>query len=161
IAGRCRGPDALPGAGGGQVEVQERENVRTKHCLSLAVARTIAAAAEAEAVRQGWNVVIAIHDDGGNLIYLQRMDGTQVGSVTVAQEKARTAVLFKRPSKALEEAVAGGRTVVMAMPGATPIEGGLPLEYKGEVVGAIGVSGVQSFQDGIVAKAGVDALGQV
>lgn len=132
--------------------------MKTKHCLTLAVAKRIAAAAEAEAVRQGWNVVIAVHDDGGNLIYLQRMDATQVGSVTVAQEKARTAVLFKRPSKALEEAVAGGRAVVMAMPGATPIEGGLPLEYAGEVVGAIGVSGVQSFEDGIVAKAGAGVM---
>jgi glc operon protein GlcG len=134
--------------------------VRTKHCLTLADAKRIAAAAEAEAVRQGWNVVVAVHDDGGNLIYLQRMDGTQIGSVIVAQEKARTAVLFKRPSKALEDAVLGGRPVVMTMPGATPIEGGLPLVFEGEVVGAIGVSGVQSFQDGVVAKAGADALAQ-
>ena len=132
--------------------------MRNKPALTLADAKRVAAAAEAEAVKNGWNVVIAIHDDGGNLLYLQRMDGTQVGSVVVAQEKARTAVLFKRPSKAIEDAVAGGRTVMLAMPGATPIEGGLPLVYEGEVVGAIGISGVQSFQDGIIAKAGADAL---
>jgi uncharacterized protein GlcG (DUF336 family) len=132
--------------------------MRTKHCLTLETAKMIAAAAEAEAARQGWNVVIAIHDDGGNLVYLQRMDGTQVGSVVVAQEKSRTAILFKRPSKAMEDAVAGGRNVVMTMPGATPIEGGLPLVHKGEIVGSIGVSGVQSNQDGIVAKAGADVL---
>lgn len=134
--------------------------LRTKHSLTLADAKRIAAAAEAEAVHQGWNVVIAIHDDGGNLVYLQRMDDTQIGSITVAQEKARTAILFRRPSKALEDAVAGGRAVVMTMPGATPIEGGLPLVFQGEIVGAIGVSGVQSFQDGIVAKAGADVLAQ-
>lgn len=132
--------------------------MRTKHCLTLADAKRIAAAAEAEAVLQGWNVVIAIHDDGGNLIYLQRMDDTQIGSVVTAQEKARTAILFKRPSKALEDAVTGGRAVVMTMPGATPIEGGLPLVFQDEVVGAIGVSGVQSSQDGIVAKAGAGVL---
>jgi uncharacterized protein GlcG (DUF336 family) len=132
--------------------------MKTKHSLTLDVAKRIAAAAEAEAASQGWNVVIAIHDDGGNLVYLQRMDGTQIGSVVVAQEKSRTAILFKRPSKAIEDAVAGGRTVMMAMPLATPIEGGLPLVYKGEIVGSIGVSGVQSFQDGIVAKAGADVL---
>lgn len=132
--------------------------MRNKPALTLEDAKRVAAAAEAEAVKNGWNVVIAIHDDGGNLLYLQRMDGTQVGSVVVAQEKGRTAVLFKRPSKAIEDVVAGGRTVMLAMPGATPIEGGLPLVYEGEVVGAIGVSGVQSFQDGIIAKAGVEAL---
>ncbi len=129
-----------------------------KHCLTLADAKGIAAAAEAEAARNDWRVVVAICDDGGNLLYLQRMDDTQVGSVQVAIEKARTACLFKRPSKAIEEVVASGRTVMMALPGATPIEGGLPLLHQGQLVGAIGVSGVQSFQDGIVAKAGVGVL---
>lgn len=132
--------------------------MRNKPALTLEDAKRIAAAAEAEAVKNGWNVVIAILDDGGNLIYLQRMDGTQIGSIVVAQEKGRTAVAFKRPSKAFEDVVVGGRQVMLAMPGATPIEGGLPLVYEGEVVGAIGVSGVQSSQDGIIAKAGADAL---
>ena len=129
--------------------------MKMKPTLTLDDAKQIVAAAEAEALRQGWNVVIAIHDDGGNLLLLQRMDGTQIGSVHVAQEKARTALLFKRPSKALEDAVQGGRTVMITLPGATPIEGGLPLVYQGVVVGSIGVSGVQSNQDGIVAAAGV------
>lgn len=132
--------------------------MRNKPALTLADAKRVAAAAEAEAVKNGWNVVIAIHDDGGNLLYLQRMDGTQIGSILVAQEKGRTAVSFKRPSKAFEDMVAGGRQVLLSMPGATPIEGGLPLVYEGEIVGAIGISGVQSSQDGIIAKAGADAL---
>lgn len=132
--------------------------MRNKPALTLEDAKRIAAAAEAEAVKNGWNVVIAVLDDGGNLLYLQRMDGTQIGSIVVAQEKGRTAVAFKRPSKAFEDVVVGGRQVMLAMPGATPIEGGLPLVYEGEVVGAIGVSGVQSSQDGIIAKAGADAL---
>jgi uncharacterized protein GlcG (DUF336 family) len=131
----------------------------TKSCLTLADAKSIAQAAEAAALSNGWNVVIAILDDGANLLYLQRMDGAQIGSVQVAMEKGRTACLFKRPSKALEDAVAGGRTVMLALPSATPIEGGLPLMWKGELVGAIGVSGVQSSQDGVIAQAGADSLG--
>lgn len=131
----------------------------TKHALTLADAKAIAAAAEAEADRQGWNVVIAILDEGANLLYLQRMDGAQLGSVRVAQEKARTAILFRRPTKALEDVVAGGRTAMLTLPGATPIEGGVPLVHQGQIVGAIGVSGVQSFQDAIVANAGAAALG--
>jgi len=132
--------------------------MRTKPALTLADARRIAAAALAEAEANGWTVVVAILDDGGHLILLERMDGTQLGSVVVAQEKARTALLFKRPTKALEDAVAGGRQVVMTMPQATPIEGGLPLLYQGEVVGAIGISGVQSFQDGQIAGAGARVM---
>jgi len=126
--------------------------------LGLAEAKAVAAAAQAVAVQNGWNVVIAIVDEGGYLHYLERMDGTQMASVHVAQEKGRTAALFKRPSKALEDAVAGGRHAILRMPGATPIEGGLPLIYRGELVGAIGVSGVQSSQDGLIAQAGADYL---
>ena len=95
--------------------------------LGLEDARRIASAARAKAIVEGWNVVIAIVDDGGHLILLERADGTQKASVIVAQEKARTAILFKRPTKALEDAIAGGRQVMLALPGATPIEGGLPL----------------------------------
>jgi glc operon protein GlcG len=130
----------------------------TKKALNLTVAKQIAAAAEAEAVKNKWNVVIAIVDDGGHLVYLQRMDETQIGSVQVAQEKARTAVFFKRPSKALEDAVAGGRNAVLRLPGALPIEGGLPLTADGKVIGAIGVSGVTSQQDGQIAAAGAAVL---
>jgi uncharacterized protein GlcG (DUF336 family) len=78
----------------------------------------------------------------------------------VAQHKARAAALFRRPTKALEEIVAGGRVAMLSLPNITPVEGGLPLVHEGQIVGAIGVSGVQSFQDGLVAKAGADALGQ-
>jgi glc operon protein GlcG len=101
----------------------------TKPVLTLEAAKKLAAAAEEEAVKNKWNMVIAIVDDGGNLLYLQRLDGTQTGSIEVALQKAKTAVHFKRPSKALEDAVTGGRTVVLAL-GAMPIEGGLPLMVK-------------------------------
>jgi uncharacterized protein GlcG (DUF336 family) len=126
--------------------------------LNLEVAKAIAAAAEQHAVKNKWNVVIAILDDGGNLIYLQRMDGTQIGSVDVAVAKAKTAVLFKRSSKALSDAVASGRTAMMTLPGALAVEGGVPIVSEGEIVGSIGVSGVTSEQDGMIAQAGVDAL---
>jgi glc operon protein GlcG len=133
-------------------------NLATKSTLNLEVVKKIAAAAEAEAKKNNWNVVISIVDDGGNLIYLQRLDGTQIGSVEISQHKARSAFLFKRPTKALEDVVLGGRSVMMALPGVTPVEGGLPLMYNDQVVGAIGVSGVKSSEDGIIAKAGADVL---
>lgn len=132
--------------------------MRTKFELSLADAKRVAAAAELEAERNGWSVVIAIVDDAGVLIYLERLDGTQPASSEVAQHKARAAALFRRPTKALEEIVAGGRVAMLSLPNITPVEGGLPLVYEGQIVGAIGVSGVQSFQDGIVAQAGAEAL---
>jgi len=128
-----------------------------KKVLNLDGARKIAAAAEAEAKKNNWNVVIAIVDDGGNLLYLQRMDGTQTGSIQVAIEKARTAQAFKRPTKVFEDAVTGGRNVILAL-GALPIEGGLPVKVGDQVVGAIGVSGVTAPQDGQIAKAGADTV---
>jgi uncharacterized protein GlcG (DUF336 family) len=130
----------------------------TKKALTLDLAKKIAAAAEAEAVKNKWTVVIAILDDGGNLVYLQRADGTQIGSIEVAQAKARSAVSFKRSTKVFEDAVTQGRLGVLKLPGALATEGGLPLEWQGQVIGAIGVSGVTSQQDGQIAKAGVDAL---
>jgi uncharacterized protein GlcG (DUF336 family) len=130
----------------------------TKKVLTLDAAREIASAAQAEARKNGWNVVIAVVDDGGHLIYLERMDGTQVASVIVAQQKAACAIRFKRPTKALEDVVVGGRTVVMKLAGAVPVEGGLPIVVNGEFLGAIGVSGVTSTQDGQVAAAGLAAL---
>ncbi|MBL8177005.1 MAG: heme-binding protein [Bryobacterales bacterium] len=133
----------------------------TKKSMTLEAARQIAAAAEAEAKKNKWNVVIAIVDDGANLVYLQKMDETQIGSIEVAQEKARTAVKFKRASKVFEEAVKGGRQVVLKLPGALPIEGGLPLMSDGKVIGAIGVSGVQSNEDGIIAAAGEAAFSRM
>ncbi|MBI5751892.1 MAG: heme-binding protein [Hydrogenophilales bacterium] len=131
----------------------------TKHTLSLEAAKQVATAAEKFARKKGWNVVISIVDDGGHLMYLARMDGAQIGSVEVAQAKARTALAFKRPTKVWSEALKGGRMQILGLPGATPIEGGLPLVLKGEFLGAIGVSGVTSEQDGEVALAGLAALG--
>jgi glc operon protein GlcG len=130
-----------------------------KKALTLEAAKKIAAAAEAEAVKNKWNVVIAIVDDGGHLIYLQRMDGTQTGSVDVAIRKAQTAMSFKRPTKVFEDAIAGGRNALIALHGALPLEGGLPLITGGQPIGAIGVSGVKSTEDGQIAKAGADAVG--
>ncbi|SFK04687.1 GlcG/HbpS family heme-binding protein [Methylocapsa palsarum] len=132
-----------------------------KKALSLADAKQIAAASEEEARNNQWSVTIAILDDGGNLLYLQRMDDAPVGSIVVAQKKARTAFLFKRSTKSLEEVIAGGRSAMLALPGATPIEGGLPLLNDGHIVGSIGVSGVQSPQDAQVARAGVDVAAKL
>lgn len=129
-----------------------------KKALTLAAAKSIAAAAEVEAKKNNWNVVIAVVDDGANLIYLQRMDGTQIGSVDIAQMKARTAIRMKRPSKALEDVVAGGRNAVLKLPDVLPVEGGVPLTVDGQMIGAIGVSGVTSQQDGQIAAAGAKVL---
>lgn len=130
----------------------------SKKVLTLEAAQKISQAARDEAKKNGWNMVVCLVDDGGHLILLERMDGTQLGSVQIAQDKARTAALFKRPSKALEEAVAVGRTVVMKLTGAIPIEGGIPIMAGGELIGAIGVSGATSPQDGQVAAAGLAAI---
>lgn len=132
--------------------------MRSAPQLELADARRVAAAASAKAQAEGWTVVVAIVDEGGHLMFLERADGTQKGSSVVAQEKARTALLFKRPTQALEAAIAAGKLQMLDLPGATPIEGGLPLIVDGHVVGAIGVSGVLSGQDGLVAAAGAFAL---
>ena len=130
-----------------------------KKALSIVEAKKIAAAAMAEAEKNNWTVVVAIIDDGGHLMYLERRDGTQLASSEIAVGKARAALYFKRPSKSLQDAINGGRPssatlnreVVM-------VEGGLMLKYQNQIVGAIGVSGVASEQDAAVAKAGVDSL---
>ncbi|WP_457795801.1 GlcG/HbpS family heme-binding protein [Methylocystis sp. S23] len=132
--------------------------MKMKFVLTRADAKRVAAAAAQEAERNGWSVVIAIVDDAGLIVYLERLDGAQPASCEIAQAKARAAALFKRPTKALEETVAGGRVALLGLPHVTPVEGGLPLVHEGQVVGAIGVSGVQSFEDGMVARAGADAL---
>lgn len=128
--------------------------------LTLEQAKKAVAAAEAEARKNSWNVVIAVLDSGGHLVLLERLDNTQFGSVEVAQRKAYTAVAFRRPSKVFQDGVAAGGEGLrlLALEGATPIEGGLPLVIEGKVAGAIGVSGVTSQQDGQIAKAGADAL---
>lgn len=131
--------------------------VETK-MVTLEAAKTIAVATDAEARKHGWRMVVAIVDPGGHLLYLQRSHDTQTGSVEVAIQKARSAVAARRPTKVWEEALAAGRTAVLALPGLIPIEGGLPLVVDGQVVGGIGVSGGTAAQDGQVAKAGADAL---
>lgn len=128
--------------------------------IALAEAARVMAAAEAEAVRNDWPMVIAIVGSGGHLVMLHALDDAQHGSVAVAQAKAETAVNFRRPSKLFEEAVeAGGLGLrVLAMSNLLPLDGGLPLIVDGCVIGAIGVSGMQSTQDAQVAAAGVAAL---
>ena len=129
-----------------------------KPVLTLDEAKKVALAAETEAQANSWAVVIAVVDDGGHLLYLQRSHDTQFGSVDTAIMKANAAVAFKRPTKSSEDAVLSGRLIHLALPGVIPAEGGIPLLHDGIVVGGIGVSGVRSFQDGQVAQAGVAAL---
>ncbi len=133
----------------------------TKKVLTLEAAKKIVAAAEAEARKNNWNVAIAIVDDGGNLVYFQRLDGTQLASLEIAQFKARGAIGFRRPTKEYYDSLSSGATYVLKVPWLAPVEGGVPLVAGGEVIGAIGVSGVTSQQDGVVAAAGAAALAQM
>ena len=110
-------------------------------------------------MRNEWKVVIAIVDDGGHLLYLQRSHNTQFGSVETAIAKALAAVAFQRPTKASEDAVLSGRLIHLALPGVIPAEGGVPLLRDGQVIGGLGISGVRSVQDGQIAAAGSAALG--
>src|SRR5271157_5704770 len=128
--------------------------------ISLEMARKVAVPALAEAAKNGWTMAVAIVDPAGNLVYYEKMDNTQLASAHVAVEKARTAATYKRPTKAFQDAVAaGGEGLrVLALPGAVPLEGGIPLLVDGKIVGAIGVSGGASAQDGQCAKAGAEAL---
>ena len=117
------------------------------------------AAAEAEATKNKWTVAIAIVDEAGDLIALHKIDDTQAGSIDIAIAKARTSARMKRPTKALEDAVAGGRNALLGVEGLMPLEGGVPITVGGRIVGAVGVSGVTSQQDAQVAMAGIAALG--
>jgi len=132
--------------------------MRTKHALTLDDAKRIAAAAEAEALRNGWKVCIAIVDDGAHLLHFTRLDGTQLASVEIALGKAKTALLGKRASKMYEDLVANGRVAALSMPGITHLEGGVPIVFEGDYVGAVGVSGVKSSEDAQIASAGIAAL---
>lgn len=132
-----------------------------RKALTLEAAKQIAAAAEAHARKNNWNVCIAILDEGGHLIYFQRMDGTQIGSVEISMRKARSAVFYKRPTKAFQERAAKGEPHIAALPAALPFEGGVPIIVGDEVLGAIGVSGVMSQQDGEIAQAGLEALAKM
>ena len=128
--------------------------------ISLENAKKAAAPALAEAEKNHWNMAVAIVDPSGNLVYYEKMDNTQLGSATVAVDKARSAALFKRPTKALQDALAAGGDGlrILRVQGAVPVEGGIPLIMDGKIVGAIGVSGATSAQDAQCAKAGADAL---
>ncbi|HKQ81011.1 MAG TPA: heme-binding protein [Steroidobacteraceae bacterium] len=132
--------------------------MRNKTALTLDDAQRVLAAALEKAAQKHWAVSIAIMDDGANLLSFARMDGAKLGSVTTAIEKARTAVLFERPTKGLEEIIASGRNAMLNLPHSVPIQGGLPLIHETTIVGAIGVSGVTSPEDEEVARAGAAAL---
>jgi len=131
----------------------------SRKTLSLEAARVALAAAEAEAARNDWRVAIAVVDDGGHTIAFVRLDGTQWSSIQTAIEKARAAVAWKRPTRLLEESVNKGRTSFLSIGrGMALLQGGVPIEVDGAVVGALGVSGVKASDDEIVALAGVNAL---
>jgi glc operon protein GlcG len=130
----------------------------TKKVLTLEAAKKLATFAESEAMKNKWTMVIALVDDGANLVYLERMDDTQIGSIEIAQQKARTAIMFKRPTKTYQERVQSGATFILKLPNVIPVEGGLPIIIDNQYIGAIGVSGGSSDQDGIVAKAALDAF---
>ena len=128
--------------------------------ITLDNAKAAAALAIAEAGRQGWTMAVAIVDPAGTLVYYEKMDDTQLGSATVAIAKARSAALFKRPTKEFQDTLAkgGDGLRVLRLEGAVPVEGGLPLVVDGKIAGAIGLSGGTSAQDGQCAQAGADAL---
>lgn len=134
-----------------------RAQLADRKVLTLAAAKEMAAAAETEAARNGWNLVIVILDDGGNLLYLQRMDGVQLASLQVAQAKARTALLYRRPTKEFADRMTAGNTP-LAMPEVMPLEGGLPIVVDGRVIGAIAASGATGAQDAQAVQKGIDAL---
>ena len=127
--------------------------------IGLAAAKKAMAAAEAEAAKNSWPVAIAVVDSAGQLVLFQRQDGTQIGSIDIAVGKAKTANDFRRPTKALENAVAGGGAGLrlLSVRNMSPLEGGVPILADGKVIGAVGVSGVASGQDAQVAQAGADA----
>ncbi|MBU3711685.1 MAG: heme-binding protein [Limnohabitans sp.] len=134
--------------------------MKTKHTLELADLKTIAAAAEAEALRNQWAVTIAIVDDGGHLLWLQRLDGAPAISAHIAPAKANTAALGRRESKVYEDVINGGRYSFLSAPDLKGmLEGGVPILKDGQVIGAVGVSGVKSSEDVQIARAGIAALG--
>lgn len=131
--------------------------MKTTQQLTLADLKIIAAASEAEAIKNNWAVTIAISDAGGHLLWLQRLDGAPAMSALVAPDKARTSALSGKPSKVFEDMVNNGRTAGLAMPIST-LEGGEPILIDGVVIGAVGVSGVKASEDAQIAQAGIKAL---
>jgi len=128
--------------------------------ISLENAKKASAAAIAEARKNSWNMAVAVVDPSGTLVYYEKMDNTQNGSAKVAIDKARSAALFKRPTKVFADRIATGNAGILAVEGAIPVEGGIPLVIDGHIVGAIGVSGDTSEHDGQCAQMGVDSLKQ-
>ena len=126
--------------------------------ISLEVAKKAAAAAIAEARKNGWGMTVAITDGGGVPVYLERLDSSQYASADGAVKKAQSSAAYRRPTKVFQDIVAGGQNVFLGLPGAFPLEGGLPIVIDGKLVGAIGVAGGSAQQDGQVATAGVNAL---
>jgi glc operon protein GlcG len=128
--------------------------------VTIETAKKVAAPAIAEAQKNNWRMAVAVVDISGDLVFFEKMDGTQAASVSIAVDKARSAARFKRPTKALQDALAAGGEGLrlLALQGAVPVEGGLPLIMDGKIVGAIGASGGTSQQDGLVAKAGADSV---
>jgi uncharacterized protein GlcG (DUF336 family) len=128
--------------------------------ITIEQATKMIAAATAEAKKNNWPVVISIVDPGGHLVAMHRLDNTQIGSIRIAEGKARTSVELRRPTKALEDAIAGGGAGLrlLAVGGIMPLEGGIPIMVDGKIIGGIGVSGVLSGQDAQVARAGLEAL---
>lgn len=134
--------------------------MQTKHTLEISDVKAIAAAAEAEALKNNWAVTIAIVDDGGHLLWLQRLDGAAAISAHIAPAKANTAALGRRESKVYEDIVNGGRTSFLSAPDIKGLlEGGVPIMKDGQCLGAVGVSGVKSTEDAQIAKAGIAAIG--
>ena len=126
--------------------------------VTLDQAKKMAAAAAAESQKNGWRMAIAVVDNHGFLVYFERMPDTQTASVQIALDKAQAAAMFRRPTKAFEDGIAKGRTALLGLRGATPIEGGLPIMVGGKVIGGIGVSGANSDQDAAAAVAGLKTL---
>ncbi len=128
--------------------------------IGVEAARKAAAAAVAESKKNNWNMAVAVVDTGGHLVYFERMDNTQTGSARVALEKAQTAAAYRRPTKVFEDALsAGGNGLrILTLSGAVAVEGGVPIVVDGKIIGAIGLSGGTAPQDGVAAKAGVDAI---
>lgn len=128
--------------------------------IGLDLAKKVMAGAEAEARKNNWSMVIVVLDSGGHPVMLERMDGTQLGSIEAAKDKAYSAVLYRRPTKVFQDLVGqgGANLRLLRLSGANPVEGGIPLVVDGKLVGAVGVSGAASEQDAQVAKAGADAL---
>ncbi len=134
--------------------------MKSKTILEMSDVKAVAAAAEAEALKNNWAVAIAIVDDGGHLLWLQRLDGTPAVSAHIAPAKAHTAALGRRESKVYEDVINQGRSSFLSAPAIQGmLEGGVPIIKDGQCIGAVGVSGVKSSEDAQIAKAGIAALG--